>query len=348
MKILILHGYSASNLGDGLLVEQAIDVARAAYPNAKVTLAAQHPDTFRLGADIEVLDAGISARGLGKDALKLLRSVSSYDLILGVGGGYLRAGTPSEALKTALAHGPQLMAAAFSKTPALYLPQSVGPVRYGLKLPTRALLRRLDAVYLRDDKSLNEMKLGNAVRFQDMALLREWRPRETGEVSDRPVLSVRKVHGRLTESTIQLASLLKDFDGYVQSTGAGNDDTEAMTSLSPLRIISRDELLSGKPRRVVVAVRLHAALMALYAGHYVIHLSYERKGFGAFQDLGLTQFVHNVNSFDPSYVLDQASMLRDSRAFRHLYDEMINTAESAFTGSSDLLLEDVRRLGGSR
>jgi len=41
-----------------------------------------------------------------------------------------------------------------------------------------------------------------------------------------------------------------------------------------------------------------------------VHLSYERKGFGAYSDLGIDRFVHNVFDFDPDLVLSQVAELR--------------------------------------
>ncbi|MCA0178214.1 MAG: hypothetical protein LCH77_01170 [Actinobacteria bacterium] len=103
MKVALLHCYSATNAGDGLLVIEAIDLIREAFPDAKIDVSAQHPDTFEdLGPGVVVLDGGFSPRGPGRDWLRMLRRLDEYDLVVGVGGGYLRAGHPREALVTAL------------------------------------------------------------------------------------------------------------------------------------------------------------------------------------------------------------------------------------------------------
>ena len=104
-----------------------------------------------------------------------------------------------------------------------------------------------------------------------------------------------------------------------------------MQSLNPRRILSRGDLfLNGaSAKRVVVAVRLHAALMALQAGHYVIHLSYERKGFAAFEDLGLKEYVHNAFSFDPETVHAHLDRLLNNAAAREEYDAAVNRAAAS-------------------
>jgi hypothetical protein len=61
----------------------------------------------------------------------------------------------------------------------------------------------------------------------------------------------------------------------------------------------------------VVSVRLHGALESILAGWPAIHLSYQRKGWGAYADLGLEEFVHDARSFDPATVAAQALALRD-------------------------------------
>jgi polysaccharide pyruvyl transferase WcaK-like protein len=60
---------------------------------------------------------------------------------------------------------------------------------------------------------------------------------------------------------------------------------------------------------VVVSVRLHGAIASLLAGWPAIHLSYERKGWGAYQDLGLDEWVHDARAFDVEKVAAQAREL---------------------------------------
>ncbi|WP_282071657.1 polysaccharide pyruvyl transferase family protein [Janibacter hoylei] len=342
MKILLLHAYSADNAGDGLLVTEALDLIREAFPGAHVDVAAQHPDTFD-EPGVRFLDAGVSRRGPGRDLLRVLRSLDDYDLLVGVGGGYLRSGTPREGLQTLVAHGPQLWAAGRSSTPSVYLPQSVGPFRHGAGALLRRGLRRVDSVLLRDDLSIAESGLANARRVPDMALLAD-RHLRAGEPTAGPVvLSVRTVHGRVPDDVVDLAGRLGAFDGYVQSRGAGNDDLSAVESIGPRRILTREELLAPEaPRRVVISVRLHGALMSINAGHRAIHLSYERKGFGAFQDLGLLAYVHNVNDFDAALVAEQASSLLTDPTAGAGYDDALASATAALRGRRDELVAALR------
>jgi polysaccharide pyruvyl transferase WcaK-like protein len=328
LRILILHAYSAENLGDGLLVRETLSLVRNAFgTDVDTTVAASHPETFS-DLTVEVVDSGIGRLGYNARYVRLLWGIRNYDLIVAVGGGYLRAGTPIEALKSALIHGPQLIAARYSKRATVYLPQSIGPVRYGLRRPLSRLLRRMSVVALRDDRSMVEFADANPVRYPDLALIGEQaiEPRRLDPESS-PILSVRSVRGKVPSGVMELAKKLADFDVYIQSTTSGNDDTDATKQLGDRDVVSRQDLLNsrGNRPRVIVAVRLHAALMALQAGHYVVHLAYERKGFGAFADLGLSEYVHNVNNFDTELVLAQAKLLLRSESERERYRQGIES-----------------------
>ena len=340
-RAIILHGYSAANRGDGLLVELALDIVREALgEDVEITVAANHPDSFD-GMGVRVLDSGLRRTGYRRTYLRALRRLHEFDLVVGVGGGYLRFGHVVESLKAGLIHGPQLLAAARTKAPTVYLPQSIGPLRLGSRPFVRRLLRSVDLVFARDDRTVAELALPNVVRTSDLAL---------GEItsdgrdasrltSDAPaILSVRHVDGGIPAPLAELARRMGTFDGYVQSTAGKNDDRPAMASMNARTTLTFDDLMVAGTAtdgvRVVVAVRMHAALMALKAGHYVIHLSYERKGFAAFADLGLAEFVHNVRRFDPALVQRQVTALLEDENERRRYDALLVGATSQYASRS--------------
>lgn len=345
MKILMLHGYSATNAGDGLLVRESLDLLSHAFPGATFTVTALHPATFA-DIDAQVINARPTWRGFPKELHEVLRSIDDFDLVVGVGGGYLRAGHVMETIKAVGAHGLQLRAASRRTGPVVYLPQSIGPLRWSTLRPARRYLSAIDDLHLRDDISMGELRLANARRTPDLALLsHRWRDRVGSAVVPRPVLSVRALRGRLPSGLQALANVLRPFDGYVQSTGGGNDDIAAVAQIAPDAVLSRGDLLGDRiERRVVIAVRLHAALMALQSGHWVIHLAYERKGFGAFDDLGLSSHVHNVNSFDPVAIADQVQQLLHDAGARAHYDEVVRSSRMPLNESRDRLVKSLRSL----
>jgi len=343
-RILVLHGYSAANRGDGLLVDESLELIREVYGgDADVDLVTSYPDSFNY-TGLRTFRSKPSFRGFSRAYLELLGSkFNNYDLVVGVGGGYLRFGTPTECLKTVLVMGPQLLAAALSSTPTVYLPQSVGPARFGFRLPLGTALRKLDRVWVRDDRSLGEFPEISVQRAPDLAILGMQRSSLAYDPGLVPVVSVREHRGGVPVGARDLANKLLQFDGYIQSSVAGNDDTAAVASLRPVEICSFDELM-GRPTsaRIVVAMRLHAALMAIAAGHYVIHLAYERKGFGAFEDLGLEDYVHNVHDFDVEEVELKVRALANNSEARRKYDKCVANSAGKLKEGRDRVLASLQ------
>lgn len=331
--VLVMHGYSSKNKGDGLLVLEAIAAIKIAAPDCDVHLIATHPDSF-VDFPVSKVIPVFAARGIwSKSFVATLLNIKRYTAVVGVGGGYLRGRTPAEILKFSIVHLPQVVAA--SRVRSVYLPQSIGPLPAWMIWIVNKLLRNSNGVFVRDDRSLNICRFP-ATRSPDMAvkLVAESVFRSPNTVSLVPVLSSKVGLAPSTDSRVKsLARALGKFDYYNQSEVASNNDRAANEALRGDRELSRTDFLA-KPRRVVVAVRLHAALMALEAGHWVIHLAYERKGFGAFQDLGLGDFVHGVNSFNVAEVRDQAYTLLSDEKERMRYDELINQSRHAINVSN--------------
>ncbi|CAN5594961.1 hypothetical protein BH09CHL1_BH09CHL1_11290 [soil metagenome] len=346
MNIAILHGYSAKNSGDGLLLEEAVTLIRTSIcPDARITIVASYPETFNLD-DVEFVRSRPTRFGFDTRYLAFLARLRRFDLVVAVGGGYLRFKTRNESFKTSMVHLPQLAAAAMLAKRSVYLPQSVGPSPRVFRPIVRRLGSKIDAFYVRDDRSMSEFAGAGFRRMPDMALLApDKHSRESGAVDPIPVYSIRPVNGRISPDLHRLADLLSPYVGYIQSTGAGNDDTSAMRQIGCTSYLTRSELLDPhSPRRVVIAVRLHAALMAMNAGHYVIHLAYERKGFGAFSDLGLDNYVFNVRSFSPEKVAALARELLNEESVRAAYDAIVAKANSQFADDRAVLIRDIKLL----
>ncbi len=346
---LILHGYSSENAGDGLLVSETIGLVRRAMgPDVTITLIASRPDSFR---DLQVATIDARPRWSGWDPVlrRCLQEIDKFDLVVGVGGGYLRGAVGRELLTTTLVHLPQLYAA--SRVPqTVYLPQSIGPFRYGTRPIVNLMLRRLGIVMVRDDRSLADAGAW-ARRTPDLAILSGgWRYRaSTSGRMDIPVLSVRAVRGRLPDTVRQLVPLIPQYDSYIQSSVGANNDLRATSFLRPRAELTREDLFgSNSSPRVVVAVRLHAALMALQAGHYVVHLAYERKGYGAFDDLNLREYVHSAFTGSAATVANQVDQLLSDSDSRRLYDARLREARVRVNEERAAIVNAMRVLARSR
>ncbi|MCJ1685663.1 polysaccharide pyruvyl transferase family protein [Rathayibacter sp. VKM Ac-2927] len=341
MKVTLIHAYSTTNSGDGLLVDEAAEIVREAHPEAVLTLVAIDPDSFEASrfaavihpltgrsggiGSLETLARGTVALLLGRRSEGYRRAVEDADLVVAVGGGYLRGKAPVEALKMVLAHVAQ-MPVGSDTVPFVYLPQSIGPLKVGTLPIVSRRLRKAAAVVVRDDRSVEELSaLGNVHRAPDMALLglpAEWDPESTvpagrggpiGLVA-RELTSSRARVRRYRERIDALAAA-EGVELLAQATARGNNDPEFYESLGhrgPFRTL-RDVVAPGAVSRpdVVVSVRLHGSIQTIRSGVPSVHLSYERKGFGAYADLGIDEFVHNVFDFDPAVVMAQVASLRE-------------------------------------
>ncbi|WP_269501783.1 polysaccharide pyruvyl transferase family protein [Burkholderia sp. IMCC1007] len=339
--IALLHAYSTRNSGDGLLVDLSVGLLREAFgAAARVSIVAADPASFpdyddvlaapvlaergwyRLaGAAGAVLPVRTNAR------LRPLRErLDKADLIVGVGGGYLRARNAIEALKLEAGHLLQMRAARASGKPAVYLPQSIGPVLSARPVAThlQALLASFDTVFVRDDRSAACLAAHpNVRRAPDLAVLdfahRHDAILRRASSAKAPIRHVAFVlrrapawsharRARYDASIMQLVERVRAscrVSFAVQSAGRGNDDLAYYRNLG-IRdgLVPFKTLLEHDRPDATVSVRLHGALESILHGVPAFHISYERKGFGAYSDLRLDNWVVNGADFDPARVVD--------------------------------------------
>ncbi|WP_137807637.1 polysaccharide pyruvyl transferase family protein [Pseudomonas sp. G(2018)] len=332
MNVTILHGYSASNSGDGLLVDLSIAlVLRNFGADTTINVVASDPKSFsylpykRYGAPV------MAARGLKrvKEAIFLKESyseledlLSTTDLIVGVGGGYMRSKSALEHLKLKLGHAKQLETAILSKVPSVYLPQNIGPF-HGESRPIVEHYASADAVFVRDNSSLALFETNeNVYRAPDLAVqalaskilaqpkfihcasspgvvcvvLRK-PPQWSKEKKRDYVAKLKLLLRRLRDKSKVVCA--------VQSSVRGNDDGAFYRELGITEeLLPLKATLSKYQPDLVISVRLHGAIESLLAGVPAFHISYERKGFGAYQDMGVEDWVVNGGDIDVDYIIN--------------------------------------------
>jgi polysaccharide pyruvyl transferase WcaK-like protein len=101
------------------------------------------------------------------------------------------------------------------------------------------------------------------------------------------------------------------------------------------------ELLAAGGTGPVVSVRLHGALQSVLAGVPAVHLGYERKSWGAYEDLGLGEYVHDARRFDPEAV---AAQVRALQADPTSFWSAVAVRQPDLVAMSDRLTEDLRTL----
>lgn len=370
MKYVILHAYSSTNSGDGLLVDEALGLIRSIDPDGEILVLALDPDSFsdrtdaaflhpltgrdRTPGPFTVLTAGALAVLRG---LRLPREVSAVvdgaDVVLGVGGGYMRGANLIEAGKMVLAHLSQLATANRRNGRSIYLPQSVGALRWGTR---RAVQSHAASIlwHVRDDRSLSLLDHTAVVRrTPDTAVLGFGNdiftiPGRDACSTEEPLYGLvgRELHStrrRKHQYVSGLRTVQSELNAelLLQARSRGNDDDRFYSAVFGRRASRSliDGTAGGAGRRsVVVSVRLHGAIQSIRNGVPAIHLSYERKGWGAFEDLGIADYVHNAFDFDPALVIEQA---------RHLgrepedYWSRVSNAQPMIHGSRIRLLEDI-------
>jgi len=338
--LALTHAFSRKNAGDGLLVDLSLALLREAGlagphrllcldPHSFVDLASRHdvrlvpgeprarPSPQLVGAGVEVLRAAAGELGLGHGVVDGL--LDGCDGVVAVGGGYLVADSVVRSGGVVVNHLPQILAAGHRRLPSVYLPQSIGPLRGPAGVATRRALSRIDVIYARDDETLRELSgLTDVRRCPDLAVLELAQalssiPRPPGGGDGAVVVVPRDLprapgyHSRLHG----LGRALRSPTWAVQADVDGPRSDRRF--LQVLGVPDGGDLKAILPRErpgVVVSVRLHGAVASLLAGWPAIHLSYERKGWGAYQDLGLDEWVHDARTFDVDKVAAQAEALR--------------------------------------
>jgi polysaccharide pyruvyl transferase WcaK-like protein len=355
---VILHAFSRRNAGDGLLVDLTLDLlAEAGIDRADCVVLALDPHSFadfprverapgeaRSVPSLRLIDAAgqLMLGGLGRSRVDAL--VRGAKGLVAVGGGYLVADGLVRQAGVILNHLVQLHAAAKSRLPSIYLPQSIGPLDGMPGALVRRQLRQLTRVYVRDDQTLLELSLPNCRRCADLAVLKLSRTFLPGSPRAGNGTAIVARHlpraGDYDCRMLKLADALPGAVWAVQADVPGpRSDRTFYSRLGIADAGHFDALLRSSPPAVVVSVRLHGAIAALLAGVPAIHLSYERKGWGAYEDLGLGEFVHDARSFDPALVAAQAQALAADPG--KLWTR-INAARSKLNEQHRLLVSDLR------
>lgn len=322
-RVALLHAYSRHNLGDGLLVDLTIQrLDQVGVSSDELVVLALDAGSFSDLADVRqvgtptrrprfgaVSDLAMTAVGFGLQ--RRLRNVGAF---VGVGGGYLRASDLVSTLGVYVNHAAQLMVSSRAEVPSIYMPVSVGPLRGWAGRRLARLFSGVDLVCARDDVTVREIGPYTRVeRVPDLAVLAIAGGEIRLQTNGKKVAIVARdlPDGRDYLNRLKILSLmLPDATWAVQVGGGGSkSDATFYEELGVREAVPLDVALSTGEFGVVISVRLHGALAAISAGVPSIHLSYGRKGLGAFGDLGMADLVHEAHSFDPSAVVDQAKRL---------------------------------------
>jgi polysaccharide pyruvyl transferase WcaK-like protein len=328
---LILHGFSRRNAGDGLLVDLTLEALKqAGIREAECHLLALDPESFGDLAHVHQAPGEAAARPslqlclagleLVADCFSLgrvARLASNARGLIAVGGGYLVTDSSVRQMGVLFNHLVQLRVASRAQMPTIYLPQSIGPLNGPVGRAAARYLKSIDRLYVRDDQTLAEVGGHNVRRSGDLAVLKLARVLEHSpwqEPGDGHTVIVGRQLPRAGsyESRLrQLEQLVPSPQWAVQADVKGpRSDHAFYQRLGIADAGSLAGMLKARRAGVVVSVRLHGAIAALIAGRPAIHLAYERKGWGAYEDLGIAAYVHDARMFDAAKVAEQVNELQ--------------------------------------
>lgn len=364
-QVSIIHAFSRRNAGDGLLVDLTLELlSDAGVEPHECQILALDPESFEGNENVSRVpgepaarmsrklfgaagELGLSLAGRGK-VRKLLQHSRA---IVAVGGGYLVGDSPIRQAGIMLNHYAQLRSAAAAGCPTIYLPQSIGALHPPTSALIRSRLREIDCVWARDDKTAKDLPWANVRRCPDLAVMKLGKNLSTmkpSAASGAAVIVGRDLPnaGGLLRDLKELGHKLDGSMWAVQAETEGSRSDREFYRRLGVEPAGRLVDVLKHPTGPVVSVRMHGAIAALLAGRPAIHLAYERKGWGAFEDMGLEAYVHDARNLNVDVVVEQVLELqRDPKD----YWGLVRRASDRLATSWEMVASDVkRRLSGAR
>jgi colanic acid/amylovoran biosynthesis protein len=380
MNIIVSHAYSKENKGDAALLSVLLNDLKEIDSKAKITILTEDKiemsETFE-GVPIRSTFSYEALNRYKNNFLKLLYSLfimastllwayvyrislkniwipknireivvlySEADLIVSVGGGYIRSksGIIDTFTFTLLLH-PIFMAHVLKKPTFMY-PQSIGPFFNGIqRLLAKLVLSKVEMIVLREDISVEILKnLGirhNIIRSVDSGFLfksdikrklrdefrisaqrplvgitaRLWMQEESQTAYEKNLAlfidSIIEKHGAFVVFIAQVtATNLKDDDRLVNSNIYGHLKNKGGAALLNENYDHFEIKAVYNNLDFLVGTRFHSVIFALTANVPCIAIEYEHKTTGIMKDLGLVKWVvpiENVNHKDMAFLFNQ-------------------------------------------
>lgn len=369
MNILITNLHSAKNLGDDAIMVATLDGLRQIYPGARITAAANDPESWRKFRELSVVPSLCSWFGdcrLGAYRSKIYlwpfyllllafsiviyrifryrflfgssekrRLLSSYydsDLVLSCGGGNFYA---NKRVSPSLIFG--LMAIALPiglGKKVIMLPQSIGPITgNSQRCFSKWVFKRVDMIMVRENRSYdfleNVLSIDkNILLLKDLAFClpvsfpesSNWESLEVGitimnraaqksnfsnqDAYEKAIIEVSSKLHREYGASITLFSqcsgpspdqddrtiVQKIYKEFHQRGVPVNIRTDFANALDLRQAYQSMDLL--------IATRMHTAILAFGVGTPVVLIGYQPKSCGMMEDLDLGEFCIEIDQID--------------------------------------------------
>lgn len=352
INVLIANATSPKNPGDQAMLEVLISLVKTVHPTAAITIHAADPHLYpkngytvkhtlyswsafekrstlsrclrvlKLLAQYALLGAGIHHAGTDRALSALIADYRNADLILFVGGGYLRSRKGIKQSLNVLMQVFLFKFAALFPAKKIVGPVSIGP--FGYSWQEQAVVRELrttDILAIREHFShtlVKKQALKNTVRSADHALMtRKEREEKKKRPNDRITVgfTVRPWLQGKKQSNLE-TSLLWALEQFARTTGAkiqpivqvdapeyGEDDAAVTTKITEQLLDRNIDVLPAKTVHTVadavrvyadldllLGMRMHSNIFAATQGVPFVAISYEYKTEGIAKQLGMEKY----------------------------------------------------------
>ena len=365
-RVLLCDNYNSFNRGDAAILEGMLQSLGRALPTPSFLVTSSFPEIAERTHGVPALDSLVSrksspvailswvvrsyawvrrrrgrrlpAPSLSVEEESLLSSYDEADLVIGVGGSYLRSGYHRAWLR--LWH---LYLATLLGKPVMLYGQSLGPFSFRdpLRAWARYVLQRLDVITLRDAASLATLQQLGVTRpamevTADAALALAPPPPRQGSPRSQLRVGVSVVHWHLFRRArgfehyrdalaVTLDSLVeKEYASitFLSTTVAprgskmnvsGNriDDVAAARAVVSTMKHRESVVIQEEPRTLRelwseiaqfdlwIGTRMHSTIFSTKARVPTVAIAYEPKTWGYFGLLDLTSFVVDIEKISP-------------------------------------------------
>ena len=389
MNILIPNATSPKNVGDQAMLQVLVDLIKSVHKNAFLTVHSADPnldkgETFnvkhtlyswsvfrekktiarvinilKLVTQYLVLKAGVDSLKSDKKLDHIIRDYRNADLILFVGGGYLRS---RKGIKQSLNLFMQLYLfryAALFSAKKIVAPISVGP--FGYKWHEKIVvhvLKQMDLVAIREEisyKMLKKHKMKNVVLCSDHAFMTRKIIKKFTRGKSTIGFTIRKWLSGNSYTKFE-KSFIDSIQQFSQLTGARvqpivqvdapmyGDDDVLLTKKIIKKLKNNDvDVLKMKSVNTVqgaleayaaidllLGMRMHSNILAAVQGVPFVAISYEHKTEGIAKQLGMEKYCIKSENLDKKNLYP---LLRDAykkrRYLKHKLLSTINTIQNA-------------------
>lgn len=310
-KVLIIGYYGANNIGDEVLLDATIELINSVYDAPKITV---------LTNDIEDTIKKREVAGVHRNHyMQIIKSIRDTDVVIGGGGSMLQNITSNQSLIYYLAI--LWLSKLFGKKVAL-LGNGIGPLRTTFyQNLTKYVLKKLDAIVLRDVDSYNLLKQFNLTNIHlanDLVYTLDEMKIST-KLEKKILINLRKwdYDPSFIETMEKFIEYLisEDFNVTLISFQSGNDDLILKgiynridaVELNYFESTAYDKIMQEiSSAELFIGMRLHGLIFSSIANTPFIGLSYDPKvrtlskhmGQEYFEDLNILTLNGMIHTFE--------------------------------------------------